>query len=112
VKKSLTYLPKFCAFIEPRIGAPSGSCFLTIEKPVRTVSQIMRDQADRKIWSIRVPGLKFGLFLLSLLSLGLATLLRHEPTLTPSRVTKLFSDTSYATLNGDIDRTTYDGCEL
>ena len=112
VKKSLTYLPKLCAFIEHRIGAPSGSCFLTIEKPVGTVTQIMRDQAGRKIWSIHVPGLKFGLFLLSLLLLGLAALLRREPMLTPSRVTKLFSDTSYATHNGDIDRTTYDGSKL
>jgi hypothetical protein len=112
VKKSLTYLPKFCTFIEKRIGAPSGSCFLTIEKPVGTVTQIMRDQAGRKIWSIHVPGLKFGLFLLSWLLLGLAALLRREPMLTPSRVTKLFSDTSYATYDGDIDRTTYDGSKL
>lgn len=112
VKKSLTYLPKFCAFVEKRIGAPSGSCFLTIEKPVRTVTQIMRDQARRKIWSIHVPGLKFGLFILSWLSVALAALLRREPVLTPSRVTKLFSDTSYATHNGDIDRTTYDGIKL
>jgi nucleoside-diphosphate-sugar epimerase len=112
VKKSLTYLPKFCAFIEQRIGAPRGACFLTIEKPVGTVTQIMRDQAGRKIWSIHVPGLKFGLFLLSWLLLGLAALLRREPMLTPSRVTKLFSDTSYATYDGDIDRTTYDGSKL
>jgi nucleoside-diphosphate-sugar epimerase len=112
VKKSLTYLPKFCAFIEQRIGAPSGSFFLTIEKPVGTVTEIMRDQAGRKIWSIHVPGLKFGLFLLSWLLLGLAALLRREPMLTPSRVTKLFSDTSYTTHDGDIDRTTYDGSKL
>jgi nucleoside-diphosphate-sugar epimerase len=112
VKKSLTYLPKFCAFIEQRIGAPRGACFLTIDKPVGTVTQIMRDQAGRKIWSIHVPGLKFGLFLLSWLLLGLAALLRREPMLTPSRVTKLFSDTSYATYDGDIDRTTYDGSKL
>lgn len=112
VKKSLTYLPKFCAFIEQRIGAPSGACFLTIEKPVRTVTQIMRDQAGRRIWVIHVPGLKFGLYFLSLVSLGLAALLRREPMLTPSRVTKLFSDTSYATCDGDIDRTTYDGSKL
>jgi nucleoside-diphosphate-sugar epimerase len=112
VHKSITYLPKFCAFIEQRIGAPSGACFLTIEKPVRTVTQIMRDQADRKLWVIYVPGLKFGLFLLSWLSLGSAALLRREPMLTPSRVTKLFSDTSYATDNVGIDRTTYDGSNL
>jgi nucleoside-diphosphate-sugar epimerase len=112
VKKSLTYLPKFCAFIEQRIGAPRGACFLTIEKPVGTVTQIMRDQAGRKIWTIHVPGLKFGLCLLSWLLLGLAALLRRKPILTPSRVTKLFSDTSYATHDGDIDRTTYDGSKL
>lgn len=112
VKKSLTYLPKFCAFIEQRIGAPSGACLLTIEKPVRTVTQIMRDQAGRRIWAIHVPGLKFGLYFLSLVSLGLAALLRREPMLTPSRVTKLFCDTSYAAYDGDIDRTTYDGSKL
>ena len=108
VKKSLTYLPKFCAFIERRIDAPSGTCFLTIEKPVRTVTQIMHDQANRKLWAIYVPGLKIGLFILSWVSLSLAALWRREPMLTPARVTKLFSDTSYATLNGNIDRTTYD----
>jgi nucleoside-diphosphate-sugar epimerase len=112
VKKSLTYLPKFCAFIEERIEAPSGSCFLTIEKPVRTVTQIMRDQAGRRIWSIYVPGLKLGLFFLSWVSLGMAALLRRQPMLTPPRVIKLFSDTSYATYDGDIDRTTYDGSKL
>lgn len=112
VKKSLTYLPKFCAFIEQRIGAPSGSYFLTIENPVHTVTQIMRDQAGRKIWSIHVPGFKFCLFILSWLLLGLAALLRREPVLTPSRVTKLFNDTSYAKHNGVIDRTTYDGSKL
>ena len=112
VKKSLTYLPRFCAFIEQRIGAPSGACFLTIEKPVRTVTQIMLDQAGRKIWSIHVPWLKFGLFLLSWLSLGLAALLRREPMLTPSRVKKLFSDTSYTMHTSGIDRTTYDGSNL
>ena len=112
VKKSLTYLPKFCAFIEQRIGAPSGSYFLTIEHPVSTVTQIMREQAGRKIWSIHIPGLKFGLYLLSWLSLGLAALFRREPMLTPSRVAKLFSDTSYATYDVDIDRTTYYGSKL
>ena len=109
VKKSLTYLPKFCAFIEQRINAPSGSCFLTIENPVRSVTQIMRDQAGRKIWAIHVPGLRFGLYFLSWISIGLAVLLRREPMLTPSRVTKLFSDTSYAKCAGDIDCTKYNG---
>ena len=109
VKKSLTYLPKFCAFIEQRIGAPSGACFLTIEKPVRTVTQIMREQAGRKLLVIYIPGLKLGLYCLSWVSLGLAALLRREPMLTPSRVTKLFSDTTYAAYAGDIDFTTYDG---
>ena len=112
VKKSLTYLPKFCAFIERRIDAPSGSCYLTLEKPVQTVTQIMHDQAGRKLWAIYVPGFKLGLFLLSWVSLVFAIMLRREPILTPSRVTKLFSDTSYATYDGDIDRTTYDRSKL
>lgn len=112
VKKSLTYLPKLCAFIEQRVDAPSGSCYLTIEKPVLTVTQIMRDQAGRKLVAIYVPGLKFSLFLMSWVSLGLAALLRRQPILTPSRVTKLFSDTSYATNNGNIDHTTYNGSKI
>lgn len=112
VKKSLTYLPKLCAFIEQRVDAPSGSCYLTIEKPVLTVTQIMRDQAGRKLVAIYVPGLKFSLFLMSWVSIGLAALLRRQPTLTPSRVTKLFSDTSYATNNGNIDHTTYNGSKI
>lgn len=112
VNKSITYLPKFCAFIEQRIGAPSGAYFLTIEKPVRTVTQIMREQADRKLWVIYVPGFKSGLYFLSWVSLGLAVLLRRDPALTPSRVTKLFSDTSYATYEGDIDCATYTGSKL
>ena len=89
VKKSLTFLPKFCLFIERRINTPSETCFLTVEKPIRTVTQIMRDEAGRDLWSLHVPGLKFILLVLSWVSLGLASVLRREPLLTPSRVTKL-----------------------
>jgi nucleoside-diphosphate-sugar epimerase len=108
VKKSLTYLPKFCAFVEQRIGSPSGSCYLTIEKPTRTVTQIVRNLTSRKVYAVYVPGLKIGLFLFSWIFLGIASIRRTEPMLTPSRVTKLFNDTSYEEHDEEIDQKTYD----
>lgn len=107
VKKSLTYLPKLCSFIEQRIGGPRSTCYLTIEEPVRTVTETMRVQAGHKVWMVHVPGLKSVLFLLSSVSLALSVLTRKTPILTPSRVVKLYSDTSYATRTEGIDRETY-----
>lgn len=107
VKKSLTYLPRFCAFIEQLIGKSGSSYYLTIERPVQTVTETMRDQAGRKVWAVPVPGLKIVLFLLSWMSLGLALLVGRDPILTPSRVIKLFSDTSYDTNEKNIDSKAY-----
>ena len=112
VQKSLTFLPKFCAFIEERVGAPSETCFLTIEEPVRSVTQIMHDQARGKIWTIHVPGLKYYLLSLSWILLGIAKMMRREPTLIPSRVKKLFSNTSYATDDRRINRKAYKASKL
>ena len=52
--------------------------FLTIEEPVRSVTQIMRDQARGKIWTIHVPGLKYYLLSLSWILLGIAKMMRRE----------------------------------
>ena len=107
VKKSLTYLPKFCSFIEQIIGKPSSSIYLTIEKPVRTVTEIMKEQSGGHVFILPVPWLKAILYALAWVSWGLVSFLGRDPILLPSRVIKLFSDTSYNGMDDGIDCETY-----
>ena len=109
VKKSLTYLPKFCEFVIKRFNRASLKYFLTIDTPVLTVSQIICEHAGRNKMLIKVPGLRYGLFLSACVVLFFSKAAGRDPLLTPSRVTKLFSDTSYATTSRHIDRDTYHG---
>ena len=112
VRKSLTYLPKFCRFIEQIIGKPSSAVYLAIEKPVQTVTETMKEQSGRHVLTIPVPGLKFILYALAWVSWGLVSLLGRDPILLPSRVAKLFSDTSYSNIDDGIDCETYNMANL
>ena len=107
VKKSLTYLPKFCSFIEQIIGQPGSAVYLTIEKPVQTVTETMKEQSGRHILTLPIPGLKVIVYALAWLSWGLGSFLRRDPILLPSRVAKLFSDTSYSNIDDRIDCESY-----
>ena len=109
VTKSLTYLPIFTQFITDAVTGeiPSGK-YLTIEQPSLTVSKILQIISGRSIKVIRIP--LFSVFLR-----GLACVLyvlgffgRIDLKLTPNRVVKLFSDTSYDQVGyDDIDKCAY-----
>ena len=97
INKSITFLPKFSKFILDHVTKklPSGS-YLTIEKPVMSVTQMIVALSGKNLIQIRIPGfqkiLKFTAWVLFVLG-GFG---RIDLKLTPNRVVKLFSDTSYA----------------
>ena len=107
IYKSLTHRTKFCMFISSIVGAPTGKSYLTIEQPVETVSEIIvRESRSRKIL-IHIPLIKIQLITFSILILFLGKIFKKEPFITPSRVKKLFKDTSYKDLNKKLDFDTY-----
>ena len=109
VVKSLTFLPKFSKFITDLVidEIPAGK-YLTIEKPLLTVSRIMQIISGRSIRLVHIPGLESFMRIIAYFLYILGGFGRIDLKLTPNRVTKLFSDTSYNDLdNKDIDTETY-----
>ena len=96
VRKSLTFLPRFCDFLIASIdGKVNSGRYLTIEMPVLTVTQILAGICRSNMKVIRIPVLRAVMMSLA----GLLWLLsggnRIDLKLTPNRVTKLFEDTSF-----------------
>ena len=109
VTKSLTYLPNFSQFIIKSVidEIPSGK-YLTIEKPSLTVSQMIQNISGRNIPLIRIPYLQQILKTAASFLHFIGFYGRIDLKLTPNRVIKLFSDTSYSELDDkDIDVNTY-----
>tara|TARA_B100000927_G_C16431904_1_gene455939 strand:- start:169 stop:1155 length:987 start_codon:yes stop_codon:yes gene_type:complete len=109
VAKSLTYLPNFSQFIIKSLvdEIPSGK-YLTIEKPSLTVSQMIQKISGRNIPLIRIPYLQQLLKTAASFLHFIGLFGRIDLKLTPNRVIKLFSDTSYNELDDkDIDVNTY-----
>lgn len=109
VHKSLTYLPNFSAFIADLISEelPYGK-YLTIEQPILPVSEMIRIFSERSLPVFRVPGLRIVLGMVARLLFLIGGFGKFDMKLTPNRVQKLFSDSSYAYLNEDqIDRKLY-----
>lgn len=107
--KSLTYLPNFSKFIIDSITGeiPSGK-YLTIEKPSLTVSKIIQFASGRSLRIINIPFLKAILRNLANILYVLSLCGKIDLKLTPNRVVKLFSETSYSNINRkDIDLETY-----
>jgi hypothetical protein len=106
--KSLTFLPAFTGFIlacvEARV-APGG--YVTIERPVLSVTEILVAQTPRSIARVPIPGLKFFLKLLSRFLWVMGGFGKVDYGLTPNRVKKLFSDTDYAVLPEGLDAELY-----
>ncbi len=102
VHKSLTYLPKFSSFIVDVMieKLPSGQ-YLAFEKPTLGVSEMIRILSGRSIPIINIPGLRVLLKIIARLLFIIGAFGRIDMKLTPNRVTKLFSDTSYNNLNDD-----------
>ena len=109
VIKSLTYLPRFSQFITDSVTGkiPAGK-YLTIEKPSLTVSKIIQLISGRPIKLIRIPFLLVILKIIANFFYVLGFFGRIDLKLTPNRVVKLFSDTSYSHVDSmDIDTETY-----
>ena len=80
--------------------------YLCIDSPVKTVSEIILDNSIGYVTLIRVPGLQTLLYSLSYITVGLSKLLGVDLRLTPSRVKKLFEDTSFSQEPG-LDRISF-----
>lgn len=101
VRKSLTFLPNFCDFI---IQAVSGNLaagnYLTIERPVFTVTEMIKILSGRECLVLRIPFFKQFLRAVAGLLFVFGGFGRFDLKLTPNRVTKLFSDTSFEHVSG------------
>lgn len=109
VVKSLTYLPNFSRFIIDLLTdeIPAGK-YLTIEKPSLTVSRMIQIISGRPIRLIQIPCFQFMMQTVSNFLHILGGFGKIDLKLTPNRVVKLFSDTSYSDLDGkDIDTEAY-----
>ncbi len=109
VIKSLTYLPNFSQFIVDSVAnkIPAGK-YLTIEKPSLTVSKIIQIISGRSIKLFRIPFLSIVLKILANTLYVFGLFGRIDLKLTPNRVVKLYTDTSYSNIkDDDIDTQTY-----
>ena len=109
VIKSLTYLPFFSKFIIDSVAGeiPTGK-YLTIEKPSLTVSKMIQVISGRSIKLVYIPFFSVILKFVANFLYVLGFFGRVDLRLTPNRVVKLFSDTSYSHVDSeDIDTETY-----
>jgi dTDP-4-dehydrorhamnose reductase len=109
VTKSLTYLPFFSKFIIDLVaGEISNGKYLTIEKPSLTVSKMIQVISGRSIKLVYIPFFSGILKIIANFLYVLGFFGRVDLKLTPNRVVKLFSDTSYSHVNSkDIDTEKY-----
>ena len=108
-KKSLTYLPNLCLFIARCIESKdlSGS-YLAIERPVLSVSQILVYLSGEKKRVVLVPGMRLFLNISALFFDFFSNIMKKDLKLRPSRIVKLYSDTSYNGIeNSGIDTEQY-----
>jgi len=108
-QKSLTFLPNLVDFIDHCIRDKdlSGG-YLAIEKPVLSVSDILFFLSAGKKRVVRVPGLRLGLKFIAWALEQCSIIFKVDLKLRPSRVVKLYSDTSYASIGSkSIDNETY-----
>ena len=109
VIKSLTYLPRFSQFITDSVTGeiPAGK-YLTIEQPSLTVSKMIQVISGRSIKLVHIPFFSGILKIIANFLYVMGFFGRIDLKLTPNRVVKLFSDTSYSNVESmDIDTETY-----
>lgn len=106
-KKSLTYLPAFSKFIEKCLhsGVNAGE-YLTIERPILSVTDTLAELSPRKTIQVAVPFLETILTLLAYI-LWRAVGGRVDTKLTPNRVKKLFADTDCNVVPSGVDLEVY-----
>lgn len=105
VLKSLTYLPILVDFTEYLVAKKRTGAFLVINKPVLSVTEIISCAVDSKKLILKIPFLKYLLFLSSYILIFI-TLGFVDVKLTPNRIKKLFKDTSYLDYC-EVDNTSY-----
>ncbi len=107
VIKSLTFLPNLSKFITDLVvdDIPAGK-YLTIEQPSLTVTEMIQIVSGRPVRLVRIPGIKFLLKIIAYFFYIVGGFGKIDLKLTPNRVIKLFSDTSYNNLD-NIDTETY-----
>lgn len=106
-KKTLTYLPNFIKFIIYQLDSNLiVAKYLTVERPIKKVDEIIADNLNNSAMKVRIPFLKEILFAASYLLYFLSCFGRFDLGLMPNRVKKLFRDTSYAD-NKSIDHDFY-----
>lgn len=99
IKKSVTFLPKFAKFIIYILSKQLTGTYLTIEEPVQNVTEIIKNNISKKKKIITIPFLKVYLYFFSFLILIIWKIFKVDLKLYPNRVKKLFSDTSYSSIN-------------
>lgn len=108
VRKSLTYLPFLTNFIIECLinNKLNNGRYLAIERPVLTVTEIIKFNTKKDLIILKVPFLKFFLYIISYILYLVGGLGRLDLKLTPNRVNKIFTDTSYEQIK-DIDFLSY-----
>ena len=107
--KTITFLPNFSKFIVNAVnGNLSPGNYLAVERPVLTVSAMIKILSGDSKSIFRVPFLRQALACIAFLLHILGGFGRIDLKLTPNRVIKLFSDTSYSSLQDfEVDEFTY-----
>ena len=95
-RKTLTNLDFFTDFIEKILkkNVPSGN-YLTIERPIYSVSKMIKILSNKKIPIVKIPMLKQTLYAVSYILYIFSGFGYYDSKLTPNRVKKLYSDTVY-----------------
>ena len=108
VSKTVTFLPKFSSFIVQGLsGDLQAGSYLTVEKPILTVTAMVKILSGNNKKVVRVPFLRKILAVIAAFLHVIGGFGRIDLKLTPNRVVKLFSDTSYDVGDLGIDSLTY-----
>ena len=95
VRKSVTYLPNFLQYLHHvSVAHNERGDYLTVEAPVLTVTELLKNLAGENCKIVKIPALK-SLLMISAVFLHVITLNMLDTKLTRNRVEKLFSDISY-----------------
>lgn len=98
-KKTITFLPNFSKFIISGVmGNLSKGNYLSVERPVLTVSEMVKILSGNSKMILRIPFLRGALACIATLLHVLGGFGKIDLKLTPNRVVKLFCDTSYSSL--------------
>ena len=107
VNKSITYLPKFVSFLIHAINDDDVSgTYVTIERPVVNVTQIIQGQLPTPKPVVNIPFLRQMLTIISYIMLLLNRVTGFDFKLYPNRVKKLYSDTAYEWVD-NVDQVLY-----